>query len=320
MGMSYWPGIVRGRGNKMRELKGIVIPAVTPFDINGSLRLDWLASNIIKWNKTKVSGYMVLGSNGEFRSLGDDEAFEVIKTASKVSAKDKLLIAGVGRESLYQTMQFIKKLERDKVAIDYVSILTPGYFKSAMTDKVLIDYYQTIADNSSYPVLIYCAPKFANGVCISRKALQILADHPNIAGIKDTSSDMMEAYMEAVGGKTDFEVFSGSLGNIMSCLRQGGKGGIISSANYFPNTCAKLYELYEQKGIEGTMEYFNQLKQLAKHTGGSAGVAGVKDVMNMMGYAGGLPRKPVFPCDEALHEEMQAYVKEHADWMIDTCP
>lgn len=302
----------------MRELKGIVIPAVTPFDIDGRLRLDWLISNYRKWNETRVSGYMALGSNGEFRSLSDDEAFVVIRTASEVIAEDKLFIAGVGRESLYQTMEFIRRLEKDKVAIDYVSVLTPGYFKSAMTDEVLIDYYQTIADNSSYPVLIYCAPKFSNGVCVSPKALQILADHPNIAGIKDTSSDMMEAYMEAVGGRADFEVFSGSLDNIMSCLRYGGKGGIISSANYFPNTCARLYELYEQNGIEGAMEYFNQLKLLAKHTGGSAGVAGVKAVMNMMVYAGGLPRKPVFPCDEAFHEEVQDYVKANADWMLDT--
>jgi 4-hydroxy-2-oxoglutarate aldolase len=316
--MSYLPGIVRGRKNKMRELKGIVIPAVTPFDINGTLRLDWLISNYREWNETRVSGYMALGSNGEFRSLSDDEAFQVIKTASEVIAEDKLLIAGVGRESLYQTMEFIWKLEREKISIDYVSVLTPGYFKSAMTDEVLIDYYQTIANHSSYPILIYCAPKFSNGVCISPMALQILADHPNIAGIKDTSSDMMEAYMEAVGERADFEVFSGSLENIMSCFHYGGKGGIISSANYFPNTCARLYELYEQNGIEGAMEYFNQLKLLAKHTGGSAGVAGVKAVMNMMGYAGGLPRKPVFPCDESFHEKVQNYIKANSDCIIDT--
>lgn len=302
----------------MRELNGIVIPAVTPFDMDGRLRLDWLVENYRKWNETKVSGYMALGSNGEFRSLSDDEAFEVIKTASEVIAEDKLFIAGVGRESLYQTMEFIRRLERDKVSIDYVSVLTPGYFNNAMTDEALVDYYRAIADISSYPILIYCAPKFTNGVCISPQALQILADHPNIAGIKDTSSDMMEAYMEAVGGRSDFEVFSGSLENIMSCLRHEGKGGIISSANYFPNTCARLYELYKQNGMDGTMEYFDRLKLLAKHTGGSAGVAGVKAVMNMMGYAGGLPRKPVFPSVEAFHEKVQDYVKENADWMFDT--
>lgn len=302
----------------MKELKGIIIPAVTPFDKDERLRLDWLVSNYKKWNKTKISGYMALGSNGEFRSLSDDEAFEVIKAASKVIAEDKLFIAGVGRESLYQTMKFIQRLEGDKVDIDYVSVLTPGYFKSAMTDEALIDYYQTIADNSSYPVLIYCAPKFANGVCISPRALKILADHPNIAGIKDTSSDMMESYMEVVGGRTDFEVFSGSLDNIMSCFCHGGTGGIISSANYFPNTCAKLYELYKQNGIEGSRDYFSRLKQLAEHTGGSAGVAGVKEVMNIMGYEGGLPRKPLFPCEETHREKMLSYVREYDDWILDT--
>lgn len=302
----------------MRALKGIVIPAVTPFDRDGRLRIDWLISNYKRWNSTGVSGYMALGSNGEFKSLGDDEAFEVISSASKVRAEDKLLIAGVGRESLFQTLEFIQRLERDQVAIDYISVLTPGYFKGAMTDEAMIDYYQTIADQSSYPVLIYCAPKFCNGVCVSPEALRCLADHPNIAGIKDTSPYMMEPYMEAVGGREDFEVFSGSLDNIMTCLRLGGKGGIISSANYFPATCARLYELYEQSGMRDAIEYFERLKALARDTGGSAGVAGVKEGMNVMGYAGGLPRKPVLPCNEAFHEAMKVCVRDYADWLIDT--
>lgn len=301
----------------MKKLKGIIIPAVTPFDSDGELRLDWLRSNYSKWNKTGVSGYMALGSNGEFRSLSDDEAFEVIKTASEAAAEDKLFIAGVGRESLNQTLKFIGRLEKSKIAIDYIAVMTPGYFKSAMTDEALIDYYQTIADNSSYPILIYCAPKFVNGVFISPKALQHLANHKNIAGIKDTSADMMEEYMKAVGGRDDFEVFSGSLGNIMTCFRYGGKGGIISSANYFPDTCAKLYEIYEHNGMEEATEYCNRLKQLAKYTGGSYGVAGVKEVMNIMGYAGGLPRKPVLPCNKEVHDTIQAYIKEHADWLPD---
>jgi len=303
----------------MKELKGIIIPAITPFDEDGKLRLDWLRENYNKWNKSRVSGYMALGSNGEFRSLSDDEAFDVIRTASEARAEDKIFIAGVGRESLYQTLKFIRRLEESKIAIDYISVLTPGYFRNAMTDEALIDYYQTIADFSSYPLLIYCAPKFANEVCISPQALQHLAKHPNIAGIKDTSQDMMEDYMKAVGGRDDFEVFSGSLGNIITCLRYGGKGGIISSANYFPNTCAKLYEIYEQNGIEETMEYYNRLSLLSKNTGGGYGVAGVKEVMNMMGYTAGLPRKPLLPCKKEVHDKILACLKEQADWLLDPC-
>lgn len=123
---------------------------------------------------------MALGSNGEFRSLSDDEAFEVLKTVSEIKAPDRIFIAGVGRESLYQTLAFIKRLEEAAVQIDY---------------------FTAIADASSYPMLLYCAPGFTNDVRISPEALKALADHPNIAGIKDTTPDMMSAYMDAVGGR-----------------------------------------------------------------------------------------------------------------------
>lgn len=301
----------------MKKLQGIIIPAVTPFDEKGGLRLDWLQENIRRWNQTAVGGYMVLGSNGEFRSLSDDESLAVIETAAANTAPDKLLIAGVGRESLYQTTAFIDRLSEKKIAVDYVSVLTPGYFKAAMTDAALTDYYTQIADKSAYPVLIYCAPKFANGVCISGEALRRLADHPNIAGIKDTSSDMMECYMEAAGGREDFEVFSGSLSNIMCCIEHGGKGGIISGANYFPETCAKLYALCCSNDKDRTAQYFKKLKELAAKTGGSAGVAGVKAAMNLMGFSGGIPRKPVLPCSRELIDTMNRAIADNSDWILD---
>ncbi len=297
----------------MKKIDGIIIPAVTPFDEDGSLRLDWLKENYQLWGKTDICGVMALGSNGEFRSLSDDEAFEVIKTASEALCEEKVFIAGVGRESLYQTLQFIRRLEDAKIRIDYISVLTPCYFKSLMNDEAYIDYYTAIADASSYPVLIYCAPAFVNNLYVSADALKILADHPNIAGIKDTTSDQMAAYMEAVGGRDDFMVISGKLSNIMYALEHGGPGGIISSSNYFPNACAELTRLFRTQGKEAAAEYYKKLSALGSNTGGKASVAGVKAVMNMTGKKGGYPRKPVMPVKQELIDEIKAYMDAHKD-------
>ena len=294
----------------MKKLDGIFIPAVTPFDEKGVLRLDYLEKNYECWNRTKIRGYMTLGSNGEFRSLSDDEAYAVLKTASEVIAEEKVYIAGIGRESLYQTLTFLDRLMSADIKIDYVSVLTPHYFKGLMTEEALINYFSKIADESRYPVLLYCAPGFANTVCISPEALRTLADHPNIAGIKDTSKDMLKSYMEAVGGRDDFNVMSGSLGTIMTCMEMGGKGGIVSAANYFPNLCAELYELAVAKGTEAAREYHAELKALAMQTGARASIAGVKAMMNLMGYQGGFPRLPVLPCTGRQIEEFQQVIKE----------
>ena len=301
----------------MKKLEGIIIPAVTPFDETGKVRLDWLTYNYEKWNQTDVAGCMALGSNGEFRSLNDDESFEVINTASEVMSEDKLYIAGIGRESLYRTLRFLDKLQNADVRIDYVSVLTPSYFFKQMTDDALVDYFSSIANESKYPVLLYCAPSYANNVCISPEALKRLADHPNIAGIKDTSKDMMSRYMDAAGEREDFEIFAGSLSNILTCMRRGGKGGIISASNYFPQTCAKFTELVKTDGLENAVPYLEQIQTLMKETGALAGVAGVKATMNMMGFKAGVPRKPVLPCSADITERIASYIENNRELIID---
>lgn len=290
----------------MKTLGGIIIPAVTPFEEDGKLSLSMLEHNYRVWNSTNVDGYMCLGSNGEFRMLDDEEAFAVIKAASQAAAADKCFIAGVGRESLYQTLKFIDRVQNADLPIDYLSVLTPHYFKGLMSDAALIDYYTRIADFSRLPLLLYCAPDFANTVCISAEAVKVLADHPNIHGIKDTSKTMMDAYMDAVGGRADFEVLSGSMSTVLKCMRLGGKGGVVSAANYFPNECAEVVRLYTTAGTEAAEAYYATLQTLIKQTGARGSVAGVKCCMNLLGMSGGFPRKPVLPVAPQIEAEIKA--------------
>lgn len=299
----------------MTQLNGVIIPSVTPFDKDGALRLDWLKENCSRWNRTRISGVMVLGSNGEFRALSDDEAFEVIKTAVQAVSKEKALIVGIGRESLCQTLDFLDRIVAASLDISYVSVLTPCYFKNAMTDQALIAYYQAIADKSPYPVLLYCAPGFANSVCISPQALRALADHPNIVGIKDTSKDMMASYMSLIKDCDYFSVIAGSLGNVMCCLEHGGHAGVLSAANYFPEACAKLFDIMETDGLEAARLYYAKLKPLVAQTGGRNGIAGVKAAMNVMGYHGGYPRLPVLPCDITVIQDIQNCVMDNQEML-----
>ena len=289
----------------MKKLGGIIIPAVTPFDEKGNIDFPALRKNYSDWNATSVGGYMCLGSNGEFRMLDDDESLSVIKEAALATGEGKCFIAGVGRESLYQTLRFIDRVQQASLPIDYLSVLTPHYFKGLMSDAALIDYYEKVADFSKLPILLYCAPDFANGVCISAEAVKVLADHPNIHGIKDTSKNMMNAYMDAVGGREDFTVLSGSMSTILVCLGRGGASGVVSAANYFPEHCAEVVRLYETEGKEVAEGYYTALQSVIKKTGARGSVAGVKCCMNLMGFTGGFPRKPVLPVSPEIESEMK---------------
>lgn len=292
------------------KLNGIIIPAVTPFDQNGTLDLEMMKTNYDKWNQTNVRGYMCLGSNGEFRSLNDEESFQVISHAAAYSDSNKTLIAGVGRESLHHTLEFIKRIHDAKLEVDYLSVLTPSYFAKRMTDEALIHYYVKIADFSKYPILLYCVPAFANTVCLSVDAVKVLADHPNIHGIKDTSGFMMDDYMQALKGRTDFKVLAGSINSIMKCMEQGGAGGVISVANYFPEYCAKFIDLFQGHDEIEAKLYLEKLKETAQRTGARQGVSSVKCCMNILGYQGGYPRVPLLPVDAQIEREIHQAIDD----------
>ncbi len=294
-----------------RKLGGIIIPAVTPFHENGEIDFHAMEHNYRQWNKTQVSGYMCLGSNGEFRSLTDEESLRVIRKAVELRDPDKLLIVGVGRDSLAHTLEIVGLLNGEKLDIDYISVITPCYFASLMTDDALVAYFSAVADFSNYPVLLYCAPAFVNNVCLSVEAVQSLAKHPNIYGIKDTSKMMMGGYMEAVGARDDFSVLAGSLGNLRECLEKGGKGGVVSAANYFPEECARIIELFHKEGKDTAFKYLEYVQQLARATGGAASVAGVKCAMNFTGLKGGVPRLPIQPVGEELRIRIEKEIKKH---------
>ena len=165
------------------RLSGVFAPVATPFR-NGEPALDDLRFNLRKLSATGLSGYLALGSNGEFRSMSDDEQERVLGVFAEENA-GKTVMAGAACESTRHT---IEKTKRAAVmGFAYASILTPSYFSRQMTDAVLSGYYEAVADGSPIPVLLYNAPGFASGVQLSPKTVNRLAAHPNIVGMKDSS-------------------------------------------------------------------------------------------------------------------------------------
>jgi 4-hydroxy-2-oxoglutarate aldolase len=290
-------------------LGGIVIPAVTPFDTDGALALDKIALNLAAWGQSGVAGYMFLGSNGEFRSLSDAESLSVARAAI-AGKQDKYLILGIGRESTYQTLRFLEKVAALPTGIDYVSVLTPAYFAAAMTPAALSAHYLSIADASPLPLLLYVAPGFANQVTPPAALVAELADHPNIAGIKDTSKQMMAEYLALAGGRDDFAVLAGSIGNLRQCLEGGGRGGVVSAANYLPSLCAEIVTLSDAGRVEAAWATLERVQRLTKATAGRFSVAGVKACMNILGFDAGIPRLPVLPVAAAEIAAMAAILGE----------
>ncbi len=290
------------------KLSGVFPPFMTPFGEEGEVSYSKLAENIEKYNETDLRGYMPLGSNGEFMSLTEEESLKIIDVFKEKKAADKTIIAGAGRESANATLDFINKIaDKD---VDYATLLPPHYFVGAMTDDVLIKFYTAVADKSPIPIMIYNAPKFASGLLISANVISALAAHPNIAGMKDTSKEDISMYVEAVPDGADFCVLAGTISKFYKSLLAGAVGGVLSMANYLPDMCCQLYEIYLSGDTEKGQKEDEYVRSLSAQAAGKYGVAGVKAAMDLLGYFGGDPRIPLSPIDAQSKAELKAVLEK----------
>lgn len=289
--------------NYKEKLSGVFPPCMTPF-VNEEVAYDKIAENIERYNQTKLRGYMPLGSNGEFRSLTDEESVKIIDVYQKHKAPGKTLIAGVQRESAKATIEFIKKIA-DK-GVDFATIIAPHYFVNFMTDEALIKYYSAIANQSPIPIMVYNAPKFAAGIVFSTHMISVLAEHPKIAGMKDTSKEDISIYVKAVPEGANFCVLAGTINKFYKGLLAGAIGGVLSIANYLPDKCCELQELHEAGKREEAEKMDVYMRELSSNAAGKSGVAGVKAAMDLLGYFGGDPRIPLLPLSDEEKAELKA--------------
>lgn len=274
-----------------RKLCGVFIPVVTPFT-DQKIDPGKLAYNIQKSNASSVAGYMPMGSNGEFAHMNDDEQIMVYKTVKENASGSKVLMAGIARQSAYNTIEFGKRIE--EIGADFVSVLCPSYFASFMTDSALIKYYTAVADALSVPVLLYNCPKFSAGVTISTEVVRELSSHPNIAGMKDTSSGNIEKYLSVKD--ESFDVLAGSISNFYDGLVAGASGGVLSLANYLPEPCCELYDAFIRGDLAEASDLSGKLRALNKNAAEKFGVGGVKAGCDIFGYKGGEVRNPLSDC------------------------
>lgn len=175
-------------------LEGIFTALTTPFKQDGSLYVRKLEHNVARYSRAPLSGFIALGSTGEAVLLDDEESRQVLKTTREAAGDDKLLLAGIGRESVQETIKFAEYAAT--LEFDGVLVRTPHFYGPQLSREAVLTYYRTVADNSPLPVLIYTIPKFTHYE-LPVDMIAELAFHPNIVGLKD-STGKVERIAEVV--------------------------------------------------------------------------------------------------------------------------
>jgi len=287
-----------------KKLSGIAAPISTPF-VNGEVAYDQLRSNMQKYSKTALAGFFALGSNGESMFLTENEKLKVLEVVLQEKADHQIVMAGAGYESTRRTISFSNQVA--EMGADFVSILTPSYFKKRLTDEAMIGYYSDVADGVSVPVIAYNAPGFT-GMTLTPKVVEVISRHPNVIGMKDTSKGNMSTYISVADN--DFDILSGTVSTLFESMLLGAKGGVVSLANAFPAPCCELYEACKAVDIDKARRLHYMLIKLNKSVSGSFGVAGVKYATEVAGYHGGDPRKPLLPITEEGRQSIRKAIEE----------
>jgi dihydrodipicolinate synthase/N-acetylneuraminate lyase len=177
-------------------IEGVFAAVTTPFYPDERVYYRKLEANVSRYSRSQLAGMVVLGSTGEAPALTDEETSDVLRTAAEAAAPDKVLIAGVNRESLRAVLELAEVAAKHQY--DAVLVRTPTYYSTQMTPAVVANYFRAVADRSPLPVVLYNIPRCVP-YQIPVEMVAELAHHPNIIAIKDSSGSLerIKAIVEA---------------------------------------------------------------------------------------------------------------------------
>ncbi len=292
----------------MLKLHGIFPPLPTSFKENEELALDKLQDNISVLSQTELSGFLVLGSNGELVHLNEKEIGEVYAASRKAIPSHKLMLAGTGAQSTRETIARTKTAA--DAGADAALVLHPSYYKGLMNQEALITYYYEVADASDIPVIIYNMP--ANtGMDMDADTIAKISEHDRIIGLKDSGGNVVKTGAIKKLAKTDFQILAGGAGFLLPALSMGAVGGILALANIAPEKCLQIYDDFCSGNLDTAQK--TQLDVISLNTAITRkwGVPALKAAMDYLGLYGGISRKPMLPLSEEIHRQLLSLIDKH---------
>ena len=297
----------------MTELKGIVVPIVTPMNEDESINLEELRRQVDRQIEAGIHGIFPFGTNGEGYILNGDEKKLVLETVIDQVAGRVPIYAGTGCISTKETIEQCKMAEA--AGADILSVITPSFAKASQHE--LIVHYTTVAEAvPNMPIVLYNIPA-RTGNALEPETIVELAKIDNIVGAKDSSGnwDNLSAYIDLTKDM-DFGVLSGNDALILKALRRGAKGAIAGCANVYPKNMVGIYENWakgDDEAAEACQAAVAPLRDCFKY--GNPNTV-VKTAVNLLGYPVGKCRAPFnYLCPEGVEALSAALEADKAKGM-----
>ena len=280
--------------------RGVATALITPLTREG---IDFEAfGRVIDWQiEQGVNALVIAGTTGEGSTLTDEEHRAAIRYSVERAAGRVPIIAGTGSNDTDYAISLSRYA--CEVGADALLVVTPYYNKA--TQNGLVAMYTAIADAVTKPIIVYNVPS-RTGVNIEPATYAKLADHPNIAAIKEANGNISKIVETAalVGDKLD--IYSGNDDQIVPILSMGGSGVISVLSNVLPAKTVEICDRFFAGDVKGSAALQCALLPLINALFSEVNPIPVKAAMAKMGWCENFLRLPLTPMEEAHWQRLRA--------------
>ena len=284
--------------------RGIATALITPTTPTG---IDYgRFGRLIDWQiQQGINALVICGTTGESSTLTDAEHRRAIAFACERVNGRVPVIAGTGSNETDYAVELTKSACAD--GADAVLVVTPYYNKT--TQRGLVTMYNTIADASTKPVILYNVPS-RTGIGIEPATYVKLAEHPNIAAIKEANSDISKIVetFSLVGDRLD--IYSGNDDQIVPILSMGGAGCISVLSNVIPAETVAITQRFFAGDVAGAAQLQCRYMPLIRALFCESNPIPVKAAMAALGYCDNYLRLPLVPMEEDHYQGMLQRMRE----------
>lgn len=267
------------------HIQGIIPPMITPLEDMNSLDVPGLEKLVEHILSGGVHGLFILGTTGEAQSLSYELRHELIERVCRQVGKRVPVLVGISDTSLVESMHLAEKAFAEGATA--VVSAPPYYYAPAQQE--LIDFYQSLADVLPLPLFLYNMPSHVK-VKIEPATLKTIAQHPNVIGLKDSSSDMVyfHSLIQIMKDKEGFSLLVGPEELTAEAVLLGADGGVNGGANMFPSLYVNMYKAAKSRDLDTVlalqqqiMYISNSIYKIGKY--GSSYLKGVKCTCSLLG-------------------------------------
>jgi len=283
-----------------REIKGIVVPVVTPFGADESLDEGALRSIVNYLVQNRIHGLFPCGSQGEFFSLNAEEKRRVMDIVIEENAGRAFVMPNTGAVTTRESIELSRYAER--AGADAISVITPYFIKPS--NEELRRHYLRIAEAVTIPVLAYNNPDRTGVQIPASVAAAVAKEAANFIGVKDSSGDLTNTLSYIEQCPPTFRTFMGRDTMIYAALCYGCAGAVAATANVAPELVVGIYEAFTAGDHTLARTLQRRLSPLRRAFALGSFPVVVKDAMSLMGIPAGPARAPISSLSGKAREEL----------------